>query len=133
MHPEAANPRPPADPPIPRALGARELRAVLACVLLALGLGAAAVLALSVAFTPEELGAGALQRSLGFEARACTGCSLCGLSRAFAHTSRGELRSALTLNPGVIVAFPAAAALVASLPWAWRAAWRARRSGRCAS
>lgn len=106
---------------------------MLACVSIALGLGAAAVLALSVAFTPEELGAGLLQQRLGLDARPCAGCALCGLSRAFAHTSRGELRAAFALNPAVLAAYPAALALVANLPWAWRAAWRARRSGRCAS
>lgn len=95
-----------------------------------LGLGAALALAASLAFTPAEIGAGALQECLGLVASPCPGCPLCGLSRAFAHLGRAELAAAFELNPLVAIAYPAAVVCAAGLPFALRACCRRLR---CAS
>src|SRR5690606_36699682 len=75
-----------------------EVRALLLLVGLGLGLGATVALTASVVWSPAELGAGALQARLGLEAFPCPGCALCGLSRGFAHLSRGRLTEAVELN-----------------------------------
>lgn len=100
---------------------------------LVLGLGSVLVLAASLAWTPAEWGAGAPQAWLGLEAQPCSGCALCGLSRAFAFASRGELGRALAHNPLVVPAYLAALSLAAGVPFAVRVLLRRRRSRPCAS
>ena len=111
-----------------RAWTAAEARAVVALVALAAGLAAAAALAASLAWSPAELGAGAPLAALGLEPGRCQGCALCGLSRGFAHASRGELAAALCLNPLVAVAYPLAWLAVAGAPLSVRVLWRSWRS-----
>lgn len=73
-----------------------------------LGAGALLALALSAVYAPEEMATGAPWRALGIEPRPCPGCPLCGMSRAFACVTHGELARAVEFHRGVIVAYPAA-------------------------
>lgn len=69
---------------------------------------AALALAATIAFSPEALASGAPWSSLGLAAPGCTGCWLCGMSRAFAALGHGQLAVAVQYNPLVLVAWPLA-------------------------
>lgn len=83
-----------------------DARRVAAGVLGFLVAAAWAALAVSMAYGPEAIGAGAHLVDLGLPVRACPGCELCGLSRGFAWMIRGEVGRAVALNAGVLVAWP---------------------------
>lgn len=110
-----------------------EVRALLLFVGVGLGLAAAAALAASVVWSPAELEQGGLQSWFGLEAVPCPGCMLCGLSRGFAHLSRGRLAEAIELNVLAPFIYSAALLLVAWLPLGIRALWQARRHLVCGS
>lgn len=79
-----------------------------AWLLLLAASGAAVVLCLSFVVPPEAMAAGEPLASLGLRPPPCPGCVLCGMSRAFACASRGEVGRALAFHPGVAVLYPAA-------------------------
>jgi hypothetical protein len=81
-------------------------------------LGGCALLALilSAAYGPEAMAGGAALRALGVDPLPCPGCPLCGMSRAFACVTHGELSRALEFNRGVVLAYPAAFALALGGP-----------------
>lgn len=75
---------------------------------------ALAALAASRVWNVEAMANGAPVRLLGLEPQPCPGCVLCGMSRAFTAASHGEFARALDFNPLVLLAYPAAWALVAA-------------------
>lgn len=75
---------------------------------------ALAALAASRLWNVEAMADGAPVRALGLTPHPCPGCVLCGMSRAFTAASHGELARALEFNPLVVLAYPAAWALVAA-------------------
>jgi hypothetical protein len=110
---------------------ARELRQALLRTLLVLAALSGLALAVSFAFEPAELARGAPWQLLGIEAPACSGCALCGMSRAFAAAAHGRLGEALQSHGGIVLAWPLAWALVlygalalartlAPRRWTWR-------------
>lgn len=84
------------------------VRGVLSWLALCLSPLAGACLVIAALYTPEAVAQGQHLADLGLPVRTCPGCALCGLSRAFAWSMRGELETALHLNPLVLVAFPLA-------------------------
>src|SRR5688572_9139031 len=94
---------------------------------------ALAALAASRLWSVEAMADGAPVRLLGLTPQPCPGCVLCGMSRAFTAASHGDLARALEFNPLVVLAYPAAWALVAAaaffvLRFARRRRWVAARS-----
>lgn len=83
-------------------------------VLVAISPIAAACLAASAWWSVDAMSAGAPVRLLGFTPSECPGCLLCGMSRAFTAMSHGEFSRAVEFNPLVVLAYPAAWALVAA-------------------
>lgn len=72
------------------------------------GLASGAALIISFLFTAPAIAA---REHLGPFARAvsaCGGCSLCGMSRAFASLSHGQFDAAVAFNPGVLLVWPLA-------------------------
>ena len=100
------------------AAGGRDIGAILSWLALVLGPLAWAALFVSVAWDGDQVAAGAHLTGLGIEARSCPGCLLCGLSRAVAHLSHGELRAALGQNGLVVLAYPALCLLALAPAWA---------------
>ena len=76
-------------------------------ILLCAGTAALGVLCLSFLVSPEAIAQGEPFASLGLSRRPCPGCPLCGMSRAFASASRGEVARAVAFNPGVVALYPA--------------------------
>ncbi len=72
------------------------------------GLGALLCLGLSFAFDVEAIAAGEHLGAARALASPCSGCELCGMSRAFAAFSHGDFAQAFALNRGVVVAWPLA-------------------------
>jgi hypothetical protein len=94
---------------------------------------AAAALAASRIWSVEAVSEGAPVRLLGLTPAPCPGCVLCGMSRAFTAASHGDLARALDFNALVVLAYPAAWALVAAaavivIRFARRRRWVAARS-----
>jgi hypothetical protein len=100
-------------------------RAVAICLGIC-GCAALAALVASCVWSPAELAAGAPLELVGVPRRACPGCPLCGMSRAFAALSRLRVDEALAFNRGVLVAYPAAALLALAGPLACVASLRAK-------
>lgn len=73
---------------------------------------ALAALAASRLWSVEAMAEGAPVRALGLTPQPCTGCVLCGMSRAFTAASHGDFGAALEFNPLVVLAYPATWALV---------------------
>ena len=92
-------------------------RAVLAWTLGILGILGIFLLALSLAFGPEAMAAGSPLRSIGIVPRACPGCPLCGMSRAFSAVSHLEIARAVAFNPGVLLVHPLAVSAAVAGPW----------------
>ena len=84
-----------------------------------LGVLAVSVLALSAVFSPEAMADGAPMRLLGLAPYHCPGCPLCGMSRAFSCASHAQFTRAIAFNSGVLLAYPAAAALAVLGPLVW--------------
>lgn len=82
-------------------------------------LGGLAVLALviSAVFGPEAMAAGAPVRLIGLSPHHCPGCPLCGMSRAFSCVTHAQFARAFDFNPGVLFAYPLAAALAVLGPF----------------
>ena len=76
-------------------------------VLVALAPIAAAALAASFVWSVHAMAAGAPLELVGLTSRACPGCAACGLSRAFAAMSHGDVAAAIHLNPAVLALYPA--------------------------
>lgn len=90
----------------------RALQKFLLALVASPGLASGAALVVSFLFAAPAIAA---REHLGPFARAlplCSGCSLCGMSRAFASFSHGEFEAAIAFNPGVLVLWPLAWALV---------------------
>ena len=83
-----------------------ELRAALRWTFASLAPIALLVLALSFAFEPEAIAAGAPWKLIGLQAPTCPGCWMCGMSRAFSAVSHGQVGAALESHPGVLVVWP---------------------------
>lgn len=84
-------------------------------ILLALAaFGAAAALGASAMWSVEAMADGAPLKLFGLTPTPCTGCVLCGMSRAFTAMSHGEPARALEFNPLVALFYPAAWALIAA-------------------
>ncbi len=112
-----AQPLPERDGLAPKAAGRPSPRRAAAFVLLLLAAGAAVALAASLIFTPEQIAGGQHFAWLGWVPPPCTGCALCGASRAFASASRLDLAGALALNPLVALLYPTALTLALAGPW----------------
>src|SRR5688572_29749814 len=95
----------------------RGLNALVGLALLITGGFTAASLALSVAFEPAAIARGEHLASLGLSLSPCPGCGMCGMSRAFAFFSRGEVAQALSLNPGVVLLWPLFLAVSMGCAW----------------
>lgn len=104
------------------------MRLVLACLALVLGPLSWAALSASVVWDAEQVAAGAHLTRWGVPARTCPGCALCGLSRAVAHASHGELREALGENRLVVLAYPGLCLLALAPLWAIRDLLRRRKT-----
>ena len=72
------------------------------------GAGALACLVPSFLFGVEAIAAGEHLGALREHVVPCSGCVLCGMSRAFAAFSHGDFALAMDLNSGVVVAWPLA-------------------------
>ena len=92
------------------------MRGAFAGALGILGLVALACLLVSFQWTPEAMAAGAPLQVLGVEAQSCSGCSLCGMSRAFSAASHLRIEEALDYNRAIVVAYPAAALVAVAGP-----------------
>ncbi|MCC6408512.1 MAG: DUF2752 domain-containing protein [Planctomycetes bacterium] len=79
-------------------------RAVVRITLSILAVGALGLLAISLAYTPEEIADGGPLASLRLPP--CPGCVLCGMSRAFCAASHLRLDEAFRFNPLVAVIYP---------------------------
>ena len=77
-------------------------------VLIVLGAIAAAMLVASFTWNVEAMASGAPWQLVGWQPRACPGCAVCGLSRAFAAVSHGRWSDALHFNASVLALYPAA-------------------------
>ena len=84
------------------------MTAFLIAVVAAPGVAAALCLGLSFAFDPVAIAAGEHLGASSEGAVACSGCVLCGMSRAFSAMSHGDWAAALAFNRGVVVAWPLA-------------------------
>ncbi|HJO27195.1 MAG: hypothetical protein CMK00_01235 [Planctomycetes bacterium] len=111
-----------------RAGAGRDIRAVVSWLALVLGPLAWVVLGVSVIWDGEQVAAGVHLTGLGLEARSCPGCLLCGLSRAVAHVSHGELGAALGANGLVLFAYPGLCLLALAPAWALAYLLRLRKS-----
>ena len=88
------------------------LRAVVALP----GAGSALALMLSFIFDPAAVGAGRHLGPFAALATPCSGCGLCGMSRAFSCLSHGRLDAALAYNSAALVVYIAVwSLLLASL------------------
>ncbi len=74
-------------------------------------------LLISFLFAPGAIARGEHLSALGLSLAPCPGCGMCGMSRAFACFSHGELARALELNPGVVVAWPLFLVLTLACTW----------------
>ena len=96
-------------------------RAVVRITLSILAVGAIALLAVSLAYTPEQIAAGGPLASLRLAP--CPGCVLCGMSRAFCAASHLRLDEAFQFNPLVALIYPLVWGLALGGPllaWSWR-------------
>lgn len=93
-------------------------RAVLRITLTLLAVGALALLAVSFAYTPEQIAQGG--PLAGLRLAPCPGCVLCGMSRAFCAASHLRLDEAFQFNPLVALIYPLVWGLAVGGPWlAW--------------
>jgi hypothetical protein len=60
----------------------------------------------SFAFDPSDIANGDHMRWLGLAMQSCSGCGLCGLSRAFSMMSHCQWTDAIELNPLVLLFWP---------------------------
>ena len=88
---------------------------------------ALAVLAISLAFSPERIAVASPFAWFGLHPPPCPGCALCGMSRAFCAVSHLRLADALHFNPLVALLYPLAWALALGVP-SFLVARRLRRS-----
>ncbi|MDH5491619.1 MAG: DUF2752 domain-containing protein [Myxococcales bacterium] len=84
----------------------RWLNGILVAVIALPGIWAAGALTASFVWTPEGIAAGEHLDALGLHLNACSGCGLCGMSRAFSALSHGDFGAAFEYNPGVFGAWP---------------------------
>jgi len=84
------------------------------------GVVAGVVLAISLLVSPEAIALGEPWRGLGVDVTSCVGCALCGMSRAFSLFSHGQFLSSLSLNPLVVVAWPATLLVALGGPFAFQ-------------
>jgi hypothetical protein len=75
------------------------------------------------AYEPAAIARGDHLASLGLRVGACSGCGMCGMSRAFSALAHGDLDKALSYNRAVIVVFPSfvVVALVCGVALVWLA------------
>ena len=84
------------------------MRGLLLLLVAAPGVASAICLGLSFAYSPEAVGAGEHLGAFRSAFVPCSGCSMCGMSRAFAALSHFDLSRALHFNAAVVVAWPSA-------------------------
>ncbi|MEM7609128.1 MAG: DUF2752 domain-containing protein [Myxococcota bacterium] len=80
----------------------------LAALVAAPGVASAIVLAISFRYDVPAIASSEHFGPLAGRFLPCTGCGLCGMSRAFAAFSHGHWEAALSLNAGVAVLWPMA-------------------------
>ncbi len=75
------------------------------------GIGAALALVLAFMYEPSAIAGG--EHLMGFAGQLppCSGCGLCGMSRAFSALSHGHVQNAVHFNRAVLVVWPLAWAL----------------------
>jgi hypothetical protein len=96
----------------------RALTAMVALSLCITGGLTAASLSLSFVFGPSAIARGEHLAALGVSLGPCSGCGMCGMSRAFSCFSHGEFARAFEFNPGVVVLWPLFLAMTLACAWA---------------
>jgi hypothetical protein len=90
----------------------RSLQRFLLALVATPGLASGAALVVSFIFAAPSIAAREHLGPFAHVLAACSGCSLCGMSRAFASLSHGDLEAAIAFNPGVLLLWPLAWALL---------------------